>query len=754
MAYNVQLHNAICDLMEDLENTEDRFNTAISKLDSDILHLIEKENTLPDTEFRLNTDAEMTVQSGEVQNASHSDCRESDPAPHEYDQIQTTSVESEVASILTINGSLCDATAETRGAAEGNGQDDKDGHVSLETSSELEETQQVEANSTSIAIGLAGQLEDGHSSIPDVCFIKAPPEIAEVLQCEVANDLSFMMVTGSEELVSRVIRLRVKAPATVRFPLTVAVPYCGSYSGSYRHVAVKIVDSERRASYIAPVTTDGPFKGQKGSFAEVKVYSLGLFAVVSCLKREHYTVPRRGLSYKLPVDPRVCLNYLPETFTAPVLAQAVIQPIDAVLLAAVKSRCEAYHWVASTSPLLYLTHPSSQPPRRPFSITLPCPPDPNKKRSKIEQREALAHHHYQAASASLVWDDPLSPRVRILVPSKENREQLQVVASTDGKWSVLENVVIRNQQNGLVSLELNDSIESLLVARLVSDVQPCHLTSLADELQQHVCRHSVIIALLRQDSESHSVLVAALPARDLSWELTKLQAQGYSRHPETSSELWLREGDQLLLRLGGNITASAPVTDQNGILEERLTFHSQQKNLLTIRLTELDPFGNHSSPHYKGTAIFYKIDREQVKWLEDKLLPVELSLLGDPVCKLSLTLPKKVRGIKRPTTARLKLYEETDALSDTMLLWLSSELSQEELPRLARSLRLRRSTTQLVKLQTGGGASSQAFHLLAKWRKEQTAAPKQPKISILAHCLTKSGRPDLATELLQLQGSN
>lgn len=62
----------------------------------------------------------------------------------------------------------------------------------------------------------------------------------------------------------------------------------------------------------------------QGSFAEVRVYSLGLFAVVSCLKRENYTVPRRGLSLKLPVDPRICLNYLPGAFTTPVMAQTTV----------------------------------------------------------------------------------------------------------------------------------------------------------------------------------------------------------------------------------------------------------------------------------------------------------------------------------------------------------------------------------------------------------------------------------------------
>lgn len=63
----------------------------------------------------------------------------------------------------------------------------------------------------------------------------------------------------------------------------------------------------------------------QGSFAEVRVYSLGLFAVISRLKRETYTVPAKGLSLKLSMDPRICLNYVPGSFTAPVVAQVVVQ---------------------------------------------------------------------------------------------------------------------------------------------------------------------------------------------------------------------------------------------------------------------------------------------------------------------------------------------------------------------------------------------------------------------------------------------
>lgn len=82
---------------------------------------------------------------------------------------------------------------------------------------------------------------------------------------------------------------------------------------------------------------------------------------------------------------------------------------------------------------------------------------------------------------------------------------------------------------------------------------------------------------------------------------------------------------------------------QNGKSEaahERITFHSQRKNHLVVRLTEVDPFGNYSSPHYKGTAVFYKVTRGQLEWRGGEAVLKDAKLLGDPVCKLSLTLPK------------------------------------------------------------------------------------------------------------------
>ncbi|XP_047434544.1 death domain-containing protein 1 isoform X2 [Mugil cephalus] len=611
-----------------------------------------------------------------------------------------------------------------------------------------------EAKSEWITVGLTGQLEDNRSDVPDACFIRAPEGAAGLLRCEVADALSCLMVTGSEELISRVIRVKVQDRSTCRFPLTVAVPYCARYRGSCRDIAVKVVDEERRASYITPLTTEGVHGGQRGSFAEVKVYSLGLFAVVSCLKRENYMVPKRGLSLKLPMDPRISLNYLPGTFTAPVMAQTMIQPVDAVLLAAVKSKNETYRSVASTSPLLYLTHPTSQPLRRPLMVTLPCPPNTEQKRRSKENPD----HQTRPVSVSPPWDPAASIRVRILGASVESKvtsnESLTVLGSKDNQWSILDKVAARNQQNGLVSFDLTESYDRLLVARLLSPLQPCHLSSLAEELEESVCCHSVTVVLQRRPDEPHAVLVAALLTRDLSWELSKLRAQGYGGPAEISSEISMCEADQLLLRFSGNVTSTAGAhKSKSEAAHERITFHSQRKNRLVVRLTEVDPFGNYSSPHYKGAAMFYRVARGQLEWRGGGAFLKDAKLLGDPVCKLSLTLPKKVRNINRPVAARVKLCEEADSLSDSLLLWLSGELSEEETASLVLSLRLRRSAAQLVKLRAGGSPSSRAFQVLALWRRGLPAVPHRPKAAQLARCLARSGRPDLAGELLLRQAA-
>lgn len=121
-----------------------------------------------------------------------------------------------------------------------------------------------------------------------------------------------------------------------------------------------------------------------------------------------------------------------------------------------------------------------------------------------------------------------------------------------------------------------------------------------------------------------------------------------------------------------------------------ITFHSQLRSHLELRLTEVDPFGNHSSPHYKGTAIFYRATREQLRG-GGGLQQLDVKTLGDPVCKLNLTLPKVSRpgpplhpGL--PFTRDLLSEESTDVFFRLLLRRCEASASPPQLGRVhARS---------------------------------------------------------------------
>ncbi|KAK7909787.1 hypothetical protein WMY93_014471 [Mugilogobius chulae] len=244
--------------------------------------------------------------------------------------------------------------------------------------------------------------------------------------------------------------------------------------------------------------------------------------------------------------------------------------------------------------------------------------------------------------------------------------------------------------------------------------------------------------------------VALVLSKDLTWELSKLKAQGFSSTVENSLEITMCEGDRLLLRFSGNITSEGAL---NTNMPEWIAFHSQRTNHLSVRLTEVDPFGNHSSSHYKGTAMFHKVSRGHLDWSCDGPGSVNVNLLGDPVCRLPLTLPKKAKRNNQMNVPQVKICEEDSSHSpcDSLLFWLSEQLSAEDLSLLVPSLRLRRSAAQLVKLRAGNSLSGQAFHLLLMWRRALPASPHQSNINHLANGLAKSGRPDLARELLLKQ---
>lgn len=70
----------------------------------------------------------------------------------------------------------------------------------------------------------------------------------------------------------------------------------------------------------------------QGTCAAVKVYKLGIFSVVSCLKKESFTITKKGFTLKSSLDSRISLNYPPGVFSSTVLAQLKVNIKNVELL--------------------------------------------------------------------------------------------------------------------------------------------------------------------------------------------------------------------------------------------------------------------------------------------------------------------------------------------------------------------------------------------------------------------------------------
>ncbi|XP_053112760.1 death domain-containing protein 1 [Hemicordylus capensis] len=576
------------------------------------------------------------------------------------------------------------------------------------------------------------------------CSVTAPCSILENLAIGIVNDLSSLVVDDSEELVSHIISIEcLQDDQAITSPISIAIPFTSRYRGMYKDIMVKVTDMNFQSSYLTPVSLEGHQGNHKGTFAEVKTCQIGIFSVVSCLKSETFTIPRKGLSRKLSMDSRISFCYPPSTFSSRVTMQLKVQPIEPSVLSILKTKHETYHSVVSTSPLVHVQHSSSQPFRKPITVILPCPPNPEKKSQTDEADHgrvtsasiprATTMHNFRAMSAS--------PRKH----GENLNESLKLLGykSKEEEWALLDDIMVRNAPRSLVSFELDEHLDSFMVLRLSSAMDNKHLVQFIQHLEEDTHNTMAKVVLYRKKEDPYKIIVLLVPARELNLELQSLREEGYSGPPEPSQQFKLREGEQIHFRFSGNIFAS-----DDGMAfgkTYKLIFHAQRSPRLALQIKEVDEFGNYSSPHYKGTVLFYKVSKEAVaKNLEQPILPDDYQHQA-PLCKLALTLPKQEKLIKRPQSTKRISLDSSEALWDNLMHWLSQELSEDNASCLALSLPLHRSTLQLIKLKCPDNLTEQIYELLCFWKRNLPRSAD--KLHLLSRYLCKSGRSDLAEDL-------
>ncbi|NXD09433.1 DTHD1 protein, partial [Nothocercus nigrocapillus] len=472
-----------------------------------------------------------------------------------------------------------------------------------------------------------------------VCYIKAPAIALKNLMCKIVNETSSLVVDDSEELVSNVISIECSdCEKTIPFPINIAIPFASHFRGNYRDILVKVTDVNFQSTYLSPISLEGYQGNCKEMFAEVKIYQLGIFSVLSCLKKEKFTIPKAGLSQKLSMDSRISFCYPPETFSSPAVMHLKVQPIEPSLVSTLKAKHDIYHSVVSSSALVYVQHPSGQVFNKSVTVTLPCPPNPEKKRQGDEAehiraisatvRSVTTMHHPRAMTASLRKNgENLSETLKLLGRRKKDEE-----------WIVFDDVIIQNARNGLVSFQLNEHLESFVIVRISFHLENTYLLLFVQALEEAICSTMANVVLYRKRENPYKIIVVLSASKELTWELQNLHEEGYFGPPEPTKQFPLREGEQIHFRFSGNIFASENGKDFGKTY--RLIFHSQRKPRLELQIKEVDEFGNHSSPHYKGTAVFYKITREMIAKEWEQALPYDDYQHQSPLCKLALTLPK------------------------------------------------------------------------------------------------------------------
>ncbi|XP_074205543.1 death domain-containing protein 1 isoform X1 [Camelus bactrianus] len=522
-------------------------------------------------------------------------------------------------------------------------------------------------------------------TVPQVsCYITAPSYVLQHLECRIINSMSSLTVSDNEELVSNVITVKCSdMEKRIPFPISIAIPFAARYRGNYRDIMVKVSDVNMQSSYLTPNSLEG----------------------------------MRG-SYK-------------------------VQPIDPSLVAYLKAQQDTFYSLLSTSPLIHVQHPSTHLFQKPVTVFLPCSPHPDKKNlgSEID--------HKTATSAMTNRIIPLylnrTKSTSIRKPGNNACESLKLLGfrSRDSGWFVLDGVAVRTMQSGLISFELCDHLERLIVLHLSSMVDNIHLVSFVKSLEEATLSTTACVVLYHEKDNPQRVVILVVPAKDLNQVLRNLRLEGFSGPPEPSRHFQVKEGEQLLLRFTGNIFASSNGKDYGK--DYKLIFHLQRKPRLELQIKEVDEFGNYSCPHYKGTLVVYKVPKERIAHNLDQSLILNENHYQLPICKLPLRLPKHEKLINRPQSTKRISTDPLEALWDNLLYWLAEELSEENALCLSSSLPLRRSTIQLIKLKSPDDLTEQTHELLCFWKK--SLPNSTDKLRLLARHLRKIGRGDLSEEL-------
>ncbi|XP_071955228.1 death domain-containing protein 1-like isoform X2 [Antedon mediterranea] len=608
------------------------------------------------------------------------------------------------------------------------------------------------------------------------------------------DDISGDAIEDSEEVISNCIKLRDSRVGEggddyelLSYPIVVAIPYqINARLANTKEIVVKqkVVKEEQLSDdnpevvktvywkVLQPLATDSSIADYKGQFVEVAITRLTSFAVVARMVKDKMTIGKKGGVVKSTADHRVAITY-PQGACTLVNLSLQIQPAESVATD-LKARFRHCSDLIGASPILHMTHTPNKKFEKPISVAMPCPPNPNKgntpgnKASKSERKEippmvpegAIIIRKTKKSSYGGDSDDFL----HALYKQTEN-----------GAWNDLEKVEIKQVRKDVVSLDLKRPVESLLVLRMGVETKytPKQIATTFEQALQ--VKYANIILYHKVDSPE-KIIVQIVPTRQLENVRRRLNNDDYDGPPEPSPDIPMTEGQEITLRLTGNVK----IVDHE---ELKLTFHTQRTNTVEFTIKERNSFGNYSSSEYRGVAEFYGQSRvlidepddpEEILLRESEAKAAEKKnkssdfggakgqkeqkakekietsvskMPKDLLCKLAVSIPKSEPDPLMPASCfRTTALDGEGMVSNENLRWLSKELVGRGWEKLATSLGIKRNRMQSIKRRNPSKTEeAQVLDMLITWRCMMPKAYNKEKK--LAAALVNCGCYDLSEEL-------
>ncbi|ELU09375.1 hypothetical protein CAPTEDRAFT_221873 [Capitella teleta] len=597
-------------------------------------------------------------------------------------------------------------------------------------------------------------VEAGPIGIPIGCVVRVMEEGCSRgdINVEQLDQLTgIVQLDGVEELVGNIIQLTQTDPKmtfNLEEPLAIAIPHCAPRNVASREPVVKSLQEDGTWTELPTreVTIDDM---KEYKFVEVRLPNPNAtLTVVTRTRRETFTIQKRGGKVNSSVDSRVCFSFKQSTFRTSSDITLEVQTIDSATVHDLKVRhADVCDNLLTTSPIL-CCEISNQKTYKPFTMSLPVPPNPHKPRRPVTAMDRPDQK--RAASGK--------PRPASAMPSAYQKEEtaedelhILTQAEDSDEWVRASDIQLTQSKNrDSVMWDTRRPPHRVIVLRTKPETTGPQAEKIVRQIEVTLTQRVTQLVLRQHSQDAGNVLIQCSDVHRMERTTRKLTEQGFEHGPALSQEIIMGEGQVISVQFRGNLQMSQqeePVT--------KFVYNSHIKACLNFDVMEIDKYAQKGIDCYRGFAqVFTRglvpkvLDVDEDKTIRNKKGGPRVEMVEEDImlCEMLISLPKPEPESPKPIVNRVPVkFNSHGLVGNDILRHLASEVG-EEWRRLAQCLNIRRARIQAIVRNNVNSDSEQVIYdMLLTWAKKVPRSMN--KVDILCHALMQCGRSDLVEEL-------